>query len=125
MTSLYSLRTVSTPRVMPPKIATIPRPIMSMEEDAKLCNRRQNGGHHLGQSVQSNINRINAARERYERIAHIVLDTLRRQPMSRAEIVQEFGLSKDVFRRVIQHMLARDMIVSTGNGAKLKWGAAK
>jgi hypothetical protein len=39
--SIYAIRTVSTPRVMPPKeVRPLPKPTMSLAEDAARCNSR-------------------------------------------------------------------------------------
>ncbi len=126
---LYASRTVTTPRVMPPKPPAKPVKPATMDDliaDAKLCNRRMNGGQQISasRSAQGNINRVKAARERDENMAQAIQDTLRHQPMNRAEIMREFGLSDDVSRRVVGYMISHGMILSTGKGRNTKWSAA-
>jgi predicted transcriptional regulator len=126
--TIYAIRTISTPSIIakdaPPR--PLPKPKLSMVDDAKLCNRRllkisgqerpQYGGREAKQ------NRSAAALERDKAMAIEVLAMLRSKgPMNRTEIMRNASLSDDVSRRVVRYMRDQGMITVTGRGGLARW----
>lgn len=132
MTSIYAYRTITAPRVMPPKpeIQTA-APKLSMAEDAARCNARlrRTGGATAEATTKggdANAVRIATAKARDERVAWEVHALLRSQgPMSRAEMARASGMTMDVARRVLIHMQERGMINRMGTTHMAKWEAVE
>jgi hypothetical protein len=107
---LYAIRTVTTPPVRAhnaPK-ALLPKPKLSMAEDAKICNRRAalvNGQAQCVGQNEYNAFQSEQSRARYEGAqAKIYAALADHKTMTRSQIVTATGLSMPTIRRALEIM---------------------
>lgn len=130
MNAIFHYRTVVTPVVMPPKpFKALPRPAMSLAEDAARCNARMrrsisNSSSQTGFGQKGNAVRMQAARERDDAMIKVILALLQTGPMSRNEIVTATHLSDDVAKRVLHRMRDEGLVKSKGHH-RFKWERAE
>ena len=121
---MFQIITVKTPTVYAPDAPrrVMPRPKMSMAQDAAICNARLVGGRQPSNATKSNTARMQASRERDAKFTRIIARLLSNEgEMSRKEIVTATGLSDDVAKVILRQMREAGLVDCRGIGNQRKW----
>jgi hypothetical protein len=129
LTSIYAIRTVCTPRVMPPKMPHTPqRPAMSLEQDAaairKRFRRSQNYQTGHTQAREANAAQMAEAKARIARENQAIADLLAfGGPYTIDHIAKAIGIPRDRASDILRAMEAKSTArYSRGERNRKMWG---